>query len=89
MTPPSPRPIPSRSTGAHCAREISQQIKLLCPDPQFGDNVLNRWVVLKGLLNAKDEAAAAGGAQRQFFAVVMNPHIVGIYKPTTPKASSS
>jgi hypothetical protein len=31
------------------------------------------WVVLEGLLNAKDEAAAAAGAQRQFFAVVMNP----------------
>jgi hypothetical protein len=89
MTRPSPRPVPSRSTGAHRPREMSQQIKLLCPHPQFGDNVLNRRVVLEGLLNVKDEAAAAGGAQRQFCAVVTTPRIVGIYKPTTPKAASS
>jgi serine/threonine-protein kinase PknG len=43
------------------------------------DNVLNRWVVLKGLLNAKDEAAAAAAvAERQFLAAVKHPKIVGI-----------
>jgi serine/threonine-protein kinase PknG len=44
------------------------------------DNVLNRFVVLKGLLNAKDEAAAAAAvAERQFLAAVKHPKIVGIY----------
>ena len=48
------------------------------------DNVLNRWVVLKGLLNAKDEAAAAAAvAERQFLAVVKHPKIVGIYNFVT------
>jgi serine/threonine-protein kinase PknG len=44
------------------------------------DNVLSRFVVLKGLLNAKDEAAAAAAvAERQFLAAVKHPKIVGIY----------
>jgi len=44
------------------------------------DKVLNRWVVMKGLLNAKDEAAAAAAvAERQFLAAVKHPKIVGIY----------
>lgn len=44
------------------------------------DIVLSRWVVLKGLLNAKDEASvAAAVAERQFLAAVKHPKIVGIY----------
>jgi serine/threonine-protein kinase PknG len=44
------------------------------------DAVLNRWVVLKGLLNAADEgAAAAAVAERQFLAAVKHPNVVGIY----------
>jgi serine/threonine-protein kinase PknG len=44
------------------------------------DNVLDRWIVLKGLLNVKDEAAAAAAvAERQFLAAVKHPKIVGIY----------
>ena len=51
------------------------------------DTVLNRWVVLKGLLNAKDEeAAAAAVAERQFLAAVKNPRIVGIYNFVTQGA---
>jgi serine/threonine-protein kinase PknG len=48
------------------------------------DHVLNRPVVLKGLLNAKDEeAAAAAVAERQFLAAVKHPKIVGIYNFVT------
>jgi serine/threonine-protein kinase PknG len=44
------------------------------------DSVLNRWVVLKGLLNTADESAAAAAvAERQFLAAVKHPNIVGIY----------
>ena len=44
------------------------------------DTVLNRYVVLKGLLNAEDEASAAVAvAERQFLASVKHPNIVGIY----------
>jgi serine/threonine-protein kinase PknG len=44
------------------------------------DTVLSRWVVMKGLLNLKDEAAAAAAvAERQFLAAVKHPKIVGIY----------
>lgn len=44
------------------------------------DQALGRWVVLKGLLNAKDEASAtAAVAERQFLAAVKHPKIVGIY----------
>lgn len=44
------------------------------------DTILSRWVILKGLLNAKDEAgAAAAVAERQFLAAVKHPKIVGIY----------
>ncbi|RFB80718.1 serine/threonine-protein kinase [Methylovirgula sp. 4M-Z18] len=44
------------------------------------DNVLSRWVVLKGLLNTQDaEAAAAAVAERQFLAAVKHGRIVGIY----------
>jgi serine/threonine-protein kinase PknG len=44
------------------------------------DISLNRWVVLKGLLNSSDEgAAAAAVAERQFLASVKHANIVGIY----------
>jgi serine/threonine-protein kinase PknG len=44
------------------------------------DTVLSRWVIMKGLLNLKDEAAAAAAvAERQFLAAVKHPKIVGIY----------
>ena len=44
------------------------------------DTRLNRWVVLKGLLNTKDAAAAAAAvAERQFLAAVKHGKIVGIY----------
>ena len=44
------------------------------------DTVLNRWVVLKGLLNTADESAAAAAvAERQFLAAVKHANIVGIY----------
>ncbi len=44
------------------------------------DIVLQRWVVLKGVLNEKDpEAAAAAIAERQFLAAVKHPNIVQIY----------
>jgi serine/threonine-protein kinase PknG len=43
-------------------------------------NVVDRWVVLKGLLNSGDESAmAAAIAERQFLAEVQHPNIVGIY----------
>jgi serine/threonine-protein kinase PknG len=44
------------------------------------DKVLSRYVVLKGLLNTEDTAAAAVAvAERQFLAAVKHPNIVGIY----------
>jgi serine/threonine-protein kinase PknG len=44
------------------------------------DTALGRWVVLKGLLNAADESAAAAAvAERQFLAAVKHPNIVGVY----------
>jgi serine/threonine-protein kinase PknG len=44
------------------------------------DTVLSRWVIMKGLLNASDEAAAAAAvSERQFLAAVKYPKIVGIY----------
>ncbi len=44
------------------------------------DTVLSRWVVMKGLLNAKDDAAAAAAvSERQFLAAVKHPKIVAIY----------
>ena len=44
------------------------------------DTLLERWVVLKGLLNGRDSAgAAAAVAERQFLAAVKHPKIVGIY----------
>lgn len=44
------------------------------------DKILSRWVILKGLLNAKDEAAASAAvSERQFLARVKHPNIVGIY----------
>jgi serine/threonine-protein kinase PknG len=43
-------------------------------------NVSDRWVVLKGLLNAGDEdATAAAVAERRFLAEVEHPNIVKIY----------
>ena len=48
------------------------------------DTVLNRWVVLKGLLNTSDESAAAAAvAERQFLAAVKHANIVGIYNFVT------
>ena len=53
------------------------------------DTGLNRWVVLKGLLNSKDEAAAAAAiAERQFLAAVKHGKIVGIYTFVTHQAES-
>lgn len=53
------------------------------------DSKLNRWVVLKGLLNASDEAAAAAAvAERQFLAKVKNGKIVGIYNFVTHGSES-
>jgi len=44
------------------------------------DKFLSRWVILKGLLNAKDEASAAAAvAERQYLAAVKFPKIVAIY----------
>jgi serine/threonine-protein kinase PknG len=44
------------------------------------DRALSRYVVLKGLLNTEDAAAAAVAvAERQFLAAVKHPNIVGIY----------
>ena len=44
------------------------------------DKDLSRWAVLKGLLNAKDEAAAAAAvSERRFLAAVKHPKIVGIH----------
>jgi serine/threonine-protein kinase PknG len=44
------------------------------------DSALNRWVVLKGLLNSADDAAASAAvAERQFLASVKHANIVGIY----------
>src|SRR5215469_895948 len=44
------------------------------------DRTLSRYVVLKGLLNAEDAAAAAVAmAERRFLAAVKHPNIVGIY----------
>jgi len=44
------------------------------------DNVLSRYVVLKGLLNVHDESSAAVAvAERKFLAAVKHPNIVGIY----------
>jgi serine/threonine-protein kinase PknG len=48
------------------------------------DKTLNRWVVLKGLLNSRDAAtAAAAVAERQFLAAVKHANIVGIYNFVT------
>ncbi len=44
------------------------------------DNILSRYVVLKGLLNTEDESSAAVAvAERQFLASVKHANIVGIY----------
>jgi serine/threonine-protein kinase PknG len=44
------------------------------------DVVLNRWIVLKGLLNAKDPAMVRVAVQeREFLAAVKHRNIVGIY----------
>ncbi len=53
------------------------------------DTRLNRWVVLKGLLNSKDPAAAAAAvAERQFLAAVKHGKIVGIYTFVTRDGES-
>lgn len=44
------------------------------------DTTLNRWVVLKGLLDQKDQSMAqAAAAERQFLADLKHGNIVGIY----------
>ncbi len=44
------------------------------------DTVLSRWVVLKGLLNAKDpRMIEVAVKEREFLAAVKHPNIVGIY----------
>ena len=48
------------------------------------DNILSRWVVLKGLLNSKDAASAqAAVTERQFLAAVKHPKLVGVYNFVT------
>ncbi|HEX9969615.1 MAG TPA: tetratricopeptide repeat protein, partial [Acidimicrobiales bacterium] len=50
--------------------------------------VHDRWVVLKGLLDAEDEAAmAAAVAERRFLAEVQHPNIVEIYNFATHKGA--
>ena len=47
-------------------------------------NVSNRWVVLKGLLNAGDaDAVAAAEAEQEFLARVEHPQIVEVYNVAT------
>ena len=44
------------------------------------DTVLNRWVILKGLLNSKDPRMLEVAAQeREFLAAVKHPNVVAIY----------
>jgi len=44
------------------------------------DQVLQRWVILKGLLNSNDEASAAAAvAERRYLAALKHPKIVSIY----------
>jgi serine/threonine-protein kinase PknG len=44
------------------------------------DTVLNRWVILKGLLNSKDPRMLEVAVQeREYLAAVKHPNIVGIY----------
>ena len=51
------------------------------------DNLLSRYVVLKGLLNSEDAASAAVAlAERQFLAAVNHSNIVGIYNFVTHDA---
>jgi serine/threonine-protein kinase PknG len=51
------------------------------------DNLLSRYVVLKGLLNSEDAASAAVAlAERQFLAAVNHSNIVGIYNFVTHAA---
>ena len=53
------------------------------------DKKLSRWVVLKGLLNTKDEASAAAAiAELQFLAAVKHPKIVGVYDFVTQGSES-
>ncbi len=48
------------------------------------DQLLSRYVVLKGLLNSEDSASAAVAlAERQFLAAVKHPNIVNIYNFVT------
>ena len=51
--------------------------------------VNDRWVVLKGLLNTRDEASAAAAvAERQFLSSIKHGKIVGIYNFTTHGSES-
>ncbi len=48
------------------------------------DQLLSRYVVLKGLLNSEDASSAAVAlAERQFLAAVKQPNIVGVYNFVT------
>lgn len=48
------------------------------------DQLLSRYVVLKGLLNSEDASSAAVAlAERQFLAAVKHPNIVGVYNFVT------
>ncbi|WP_168582557.1 serine/threonine-protein kinase [Gephyromycinifex aptenodytis] len=52
-------------------------------------NVSNRWVVLKGLLNAGDaDAVAAAVAEQQFLAQVEHPLIVEVYNVVTHEGAA-
>ena len=53
------------------------------------DLKLNRWVVLKGLLNTKDEASALAAAEeKKFLSAVKHGKIVGIYNFVNHKSES-
>ncbi|MBS0656830.1 MAG: protein kinase [Verrucomicrobia bacterium] len=72
----------------HAGEVVAEQYEILGPLAYGGfgwiflaqDRLLSRWVVLKGLLNARDEASAAAAvAERQFLAAVKHANIVGVY----------
>jgi serine/threonine-protein kinase PknG len=53
------------------------------------DTVLSRWVILKGLLNAKDpRMIEVAVKEREFLAAVKHPNIVGIYDFVTHKSAA-
>jgi serine/threonine-protein kinase PknG len=54
------------------------------------DTVLSRWVILKGLLNAKDpRMIEVAVKEREFLAAVKHPNIVGIYDFVTHRSGGA